>query len=149
VELGLWPGFPDPWSLVWFVLFFFFFQSWGLNSGSCLWGRCSTTWVTPPAQFCISYFQDRVYHTICLQCLWTMILLMSALWVARITGVSHWNQAGLSLLSYWNTSSTVHLPICQNPVLDSVWVFWILHFSFNNISYIVCIFRNIGYLLLL
>jgi hypothetical protein len=32
-----------------FLFFFFFFQYWGLNSASCLLGRCSTTWVTPPA----------------------------------------------------------------------------------------------------
>jgi hypothetical protein len=40
--------------------------------------------------FCVRYFQGRVSWTICLGWLWTVILLLSASWVARITGVSHW-----------------------------------------------------------
>jgi hypothetical protein len=39
--------------------------------------------------FCDRYFWDRVSQTICLGWLWTAILLISAYWVARITGVSH------------------------------------------------------------
>jgi hypothetical protein len=35
------------------------------------------------------YFWDRVLQTICPGWLWTMILLISASWVARITGMSH------------------------------------------------------------
>jgi hypothetical protein len=34
-------------------------------------------------------FWDRVSETICLGWLWTMILPISASWVARIIGVSH------------------------------------------------------------
>jgi hypothetical protein len=45
-------------------------------------GRGSTTWVTPPALFCVP-------QTICLGWFWTVILLISASWVARITGLSH------------------------------------------------------------
>jgi hypothetical protein len=40
--------------------------------------------------FCDSYFQDRVSQTTCLGWLRTSILLISASWVARITGMSHW-----------------------------------------------------------
>jgi hypothetical protein len=36
------------------------------------------------------FFQNRVSQTVCLGWLWTVILLISASWVARITGVSHW-----------------------------------------------------------
>jgi hypothetical protein len=68
-----------------FGVFFFFF-----NSGP---HRCSTTWATPPALFCVGYFQDRDSQTIHQGWLWTEILLISALWVVRIRGVSqlHWN----------------------------------------------------------
>jgi hypothetical protein len=37
----------------------------------------------------MSFFWDRVSWTICLGWLRTMILLISASWVARITGMSH------------------------------------------------------------
>jgi ABC-type Fe3+ transport system permease subunit len=43
--------------------------------------------------FCDGYFWDRVSWTICLSWLQTVILLISASWVARITGVSHWHLA--------------------------------------------------------
>jgi hypothetical protein len=36
------------------------------------------------------FFRDRVSWTIYLGWLWTLILLLSAFWVTRITGVSHW-----------------------------------------------------------
>jgi hypothetical protein len=39
--------------------------------------------------FCVRCFWDRVSRTICPGWLWTVILLISASWVARITGVSH------------------------------------------------------------
>jgi hypothetical protein len=54
---------------------------WGLNSGS-------VPWAIPPALFCVGYFRDRI-STICLGWLQTLILLISASWVARITGVSY------------------------------------------------------------
>jgi hypothetical protein len=40
--------------------------------------------------FCDGFFQVRVSRTICLGWLQTVILLIAALWVARITGVGHW-----------------------------------------------------------
>jgi hypothetical protein len=54
-----------------------------LNSGPSL-------WATPSALFCDGFFWDRVSWTICPSWLRTLILLISASWVARITGVSHW-----------------------------------------------------------
>jgi hypothetical protein len=42
---------------------------------------------------CIEYFQDRVSRTICPGWLWTAIFLISAFWVARITGVNHQHPA--------------------------------------------------------
>jgi hypothetical protein len=38
---------------------------------------------------CVRYFWDIVSQTICQSWLWSTILLISASWVARITGVSH------------------------------------------------------------
>jgi hypothetical protein len=70
----------------------FVFQYWGLNSGP-------TPWATPPALYCDEYFQDRVSWTICPSCLWTVVLLISASWVARITGVSHPAPARAVLMS--------------------------------------------------
>jgi hypothetical protein len=40
--------------------------------------------------FPIRGFQDRVSWTICLGCLQTTVILISASWVARITEVNHW-----------------------------------------------------------
>jgi hypothetical protein len=39
--------------------------------------------------FCSGYFGDRISQTICLGWPWTMILLILASQVARITGISH------------------------------------------------------------
>jgi hypothetical protein len=39
--------------------------------------------------------QDRILRTICLGWLLTVILLISASWVARITGVNHWRWASI------------------------------------------------------
>jgi hypothetical protein len=58
---------------------------WGLISGALL--------LEPLHQssFCVGYYQGRVSQSICQGWLWTSILLASASWVARITGVSHWH----------------------------------------------------------
>jgi hypothetical protein len=63
------------------------------TQGLCLLGMCSTTWVSPPALLCVGYFQDRVLQTLCLDWLWTEILLISASWVSRITDISHQHPA--------------------------------------------------------
>jgi hypothetical protein len=57
-----------------------------LNSGP-------TSSAIPPALLCDGFFQERVSWTICPGWLRTTILLISASWVARITGVSHQHPA--------------------------------------------------------
>jgi hypothetical protein len=47
---------------------------------------------------CDGFFQDRVSWTICPRWPPTSILLISASWVARITGESHWHPASKSFL---------------------------------------------------
>jgi hypothetical protein len=59
----------------------------------CLPGRCSATGATLPALFCVWYCQDRVFQAVCPGWLQTTIILISASWVTRITGVSHWYPA--------------------------------------------------------
>jgi hypothetical protein len=70
------------------TLVFSLFSSWwcwSLNSRpTCLLDRHSTTWGTPQP-----FFWDRVSWTICPGCLQTVILLICASWVARMTGMSH------------------------------------------------------------
>jgi hypothetical protein len=48
---------------------------------------------------CVEYFPDRVLWTICLGWLWTTILLISASWVAGITGVSRWRLVSSEVLT--------------------------------------------------
>jgi hypothetical protein len=60
-----------------------------VRTGVCLLDRCFITWATPPALFCVGYFWDGVLLTICLGWPQTIILLISASRVTRITGVSH------------------------------------------------------------
>jgi hypothetical protein len=54
---------------------------------------------------CVGFFQDRVARNICLGWLQTTILLISASWVAGITGVSHQQPATafffFSLFFFW------------------------------------------------
>jgi hypothetical protein len=54
-----------------------------------------TPWAIPSALCCDGFFRDRVSRTICLGWLQTLILLISAFWVAKITSMSHWR------LAYW------------------------------------------------
>jgi hypothetical protein len=51
--------------------------------------------------FVMGFFRDRVSWTICPSWFWTMILLISASWVARITGMSHWYPASFV---FWTSS---------------------------------------------
>jgi hypothetical protein len=50
--------------------------------------------------FAKGFFQDKISWTIFSGWLWTMILLISASWVARITGVSHWHLASIYFLRW-------------------------------------------------
>jgi hypothetical protein len=45
------------------------------------------------SSFYEGFFRDRVSWTVCSGWFWTLILLISVSWVARITGVSHWHLA--------------------------------------------------------
>jgi hypothetical protein len=47
----------------------------------------------------MGYFSDRSSWTICPDWLWTAILLISASWVAKITGVSHQRPVGFYFLN--------------------------------------------------
>jgi hypothetical protein len=60
---------------------------------SLLLGRYCIAWATLSALSCVEYFWDRVSQTICLGWLQTVILFISASWVARITGMSQWHSA--------------------------------------------------------
>jgi hypothetical protein len=80
--------------LFYFVLLLFLWY-WGLNSGP-------TPWATPLTTFWDGAFQDKVSWTIFPGWLCTMILLISASWVARIIGVSHWCLAGYCIICHWN-----------------------------------------------
>jgi hypothetical protein len=97
--LSLWsdPFYAWWYSFLWNVLFLFlsfFLWYWALNSGP-------TPWATPPALFSLwRVFPDRVLWTICPGRLQTMILLISASWVARITTVSHWCPAEIYFFWY-------------------------------------------------
>jgi hypothetical protein len=94
-----------------------FFGSTGVELRAlCLLDRHSTTWTTPVALFCVGYFQDRVSCTIYLGWLQITILLISASWVARITGVSHWHPTWI-LREHSQTKSSIILRLlgsCYN-----------------------------------
>jgi hypothetical protein len=74
---------------------FSFLWYWGLNSGS-------SPWATPPALFLWRDFQDRVSWTICPSWLQTLILLISASWVARIIGVECLALAAFLMKNPWD-----------------------------------------------
>jgi hypothetical protein len=54
-----------------------------LNSGP-------TPWATPPALFCDGFFEIGSHKLFSLGWLQTTILMITASWVARITGMNHW-----------------------------------------------------------
>jgi hypothetical protein len=81
-----------------------------------------------PGLFCFGYFQDRVSRTIFLGWIRTVILLISASQVARITGVSHQHLTTSPIFFFlighgittqarvtWNlTSSSLSLPCARS-----------------------------------
>jgi hypothetical protein len=73
-------------SLAGFFGVFFPLRYWGLNSGP-------VPWASPPVLLCDGFFQNRILQIICPGWLWTVILLISASWVARITDVNQWHLA--------------------------------------------------------
>jgi hypothetical protein len=91
---------------------FFVLWYWGLNSGS-------TPWAILPALFLWRVLWDRVSWTICQGWLWTVILLISASWVARITGMSHHCPANKAFWWLENDSFSY-------PSLTSLWLSFII-----------------------
>jgi hypothetical protein len=64
---------------------------------SLLVGRHSTAWATPAALFYDGVLEIGSLELFAWDWLWTAILLISASWVVRITGMSHWPLAKLHL----------------------------------------------------
>jgi hypothetical protein len=85
-----------------------FLWYWGLNTGP-------TSRATSPALFCDGYFQDRISWTIFPDWLWTEILLISASWVARITGMSHQHLATFWKFDRYSLSASS--PLWRTPWL--------------------------------
>jgi hypothetical protein len=100
------------------TFFFFFFWYWVLNSGP-------SPWVTPPTLFLKSegFFEIGFCGTICLDWLWTVILLISASWVVRITGVSH-RHLDQKYFLMWSWS------FMYSSLMDGIVSFSIVLFSF-------------------
>jgi hypothetical protein len=92
--------------LVSFFLFIYFAVL-GLNLGP-------SPWATPPSPllFCAGFFWDRILQTICLGWLQTMILLISASWVGRMTGVSYHSPAYFWYCMYYNLSLFLSATLC-------------------------------------
>jgi hypothetical protein len=67
---------------------FFCGTGFGLMASHFL-GKYTTAWATLPATVCVGCFWDRVLWTICLSWLQSVILLISASWVSRMTVMSH------------------------------------------------------------
>jgi hypothetical protein len=75
--------------------FFFSFTLLGFElRASRLLSRCSATYAISLVLFCVRYFWDRFLWTICPGWPQTANLQISASYVARIIGVSHWCPAG-------------------------------------------------------
>jgi hypothetical protein len=103
-------------SLFWFFLrismliHLYFWQYLCLNSGPH-----ATTWATPPAPSCDGIFQDMASQAICPGWLWTTVLLISASWVARITGARHWRPTFLYFIKAMIALS-LYLTLCFFPI---------------------------------
>jgi hypothetical protein len=73
--------------------------------------------------FCGGFFQDRVLWTICLSwtVCWAVILLISASWITRITGMRCWHLA-ISVI-FW-IGSDVYAPTCLycDPPISVSWL---------------------------
>jgi hypothetical protein len=112
---------------------------WGLNSGPHA-ARPSALPLESLCQpfFCVGYFRYRDSWTICLGWHQTMILLISASWVARITGVSHWHPASCITLDFdlqsipYNESDSRVVMLWANSRTDQI--AWVL--VWNSLHYL-------------
>jgi hypothetical protein len=99
-----------PFSHATFLLVFFFLAVLEFElRASHLLGRHSATWATLQALFSVGYFWDRVLRTICPGWLRTLILLISASWVARIT--DRYETLAGPLLHFLRSKCKVYMPI--------------------------------------
>jgi hypothetical protein len=113
---------------------------------SCLLRGYSTIQATTPALFHVGYFWDRDLRIICLGWFWTMLLLISASWVARITGMSHWCPAFLPFVNSQLCVSISHgpgeilsflglgpsLPQKGAPCFSTLWPSWVSRVFFKH-----------------
>jgi hypothetical protein len=102
--------------------------------------------------FCEGFFEIGSHGTISPGWLWTMILLISASWVARITTVSHWHPAHTSYLSalhvptHWNWMATLSIGTIICTLQWRSWTTRSLDFFPGRIWYLPCTFGyNLGY----
>jgi hypothetical protein len=103
---------------------------------------------TPPALFCDGFFGDRISWTICLGWLWTVILVIPASWVSRITGLSHWHPANFGgfcsvLFCFgggwdWGLNSALHLQSRHSTAWATPPVHFALVILEMGVSGIVC-----------
>jgi hypothetical protein len=116
---------------IWLLLLFLWY--WGLNSEPI-------PSVTPPALSCDGFIWDRVLWTICHSWLQTMVLLISASWVARIIGMKpltsgwfgyFWGKVGhlhLSLPGLWSSyfyaSHVAGMTDTYPPCSVFCWLIW-------------------------
>jgi hypothetical protein len=100
----------------------YFLQYWSLNSGP-------TSWVILLARFCDEFFEIGSHELFPWGWLWATILLISASWVARITGTSiciilikifpHWSGSStravilLTLYSLWHLTNVYWIVTCN------------------------------------
>jgi hypothetical protein len=137
--------------------FFFFWQYGGFKLVSYFLGRYSTTWPLEPltALFCIiifffavlwlelrtyilshsnspffcdGFFQDRVSWTVCLGWLRTVMLLISASWVARSTSVSHQHPACIGC--FWDRVSGTICPGWLWTWIFLISAYWVARITF-------------------
>jgi hypothetical protein len=114
---------------------------WTLNSGPLP--------STLPALFCDGCFWDMVSWTVCLSWFQTVILLISASWGARITGVSHQHLAPLRIFDdfasmfFWiSCPLLLEMEVTLTPVF-SLTITWF----FKLMYHISCVFLHFMYFL--
>jgi hypothetical protein len=116
----------------------------GLTSGPSPWA------ISTSPIFCDRIFQDKVSRTICPCWLWMATLLISASWVARITGVSHQHPA-----SYITEVESGTWSLCVWLISLSIMTWNFIHvgkfdrisFHFKTVCVCVCVCVCVSHLL--
>jgi hypothetical protein len=108
-------------------IFFFFF------CGTGAWSQEIHLKPLHQPYFCEGFFKTASCRTICLDCLWAMILLISASWVARITGIRHKHPALFSKILIQFCSCPSFSAWREKTVLQSyfsvIWCLTLLSYS--------------------